>query len=102
LTDLLDRGMERLHDAGLDARVFVPPFNRFDPQQYVLAERFDAVSGGPETVALFGFRRTPLWRGEAAYVPSASPQATSPHPLPRSRRRRDSRSRTPQASHARA
>lgn len=74
LAELLDRGMERLDGIGLDPRVFVPPFNRFDAAHYdVLAERFDVVCGGPESVPLLGFHPTPLWRGDAAYLPAYAP-----------------------------
>jgi peptidoglycan/xylan/chitin deacetylase (PgdA/CDA1 family) len=74
LRDLLDAGATRLADAGVHADVFVPPFNRFSADQYdVLAERFGVVCGGPESVALFGYHRTPLWRGEAIYMPAYEP-----------------------------
>jgi hypothetical protein len=54
--------------------VFVPPFNRFDAAQYpLLADRFDVVCGGPESVALMGFHGGPLWREGAVYVPCYSP-----------------------------
>ena len=52
----------------------MPPFNRFDAEQYpALAERFSVVCGGPETVALLGFHATPLWRGDAVYMPAYAP-----------------------------
>lgn len=72
---LLEEGRARLLQAGLDPpRVFVPPFNRFDAAQYVvLAERFDVICGGPESVALMGFQGGPLWRGEAVYLPCYLP-----------------------------
>jgi peptidoglycan/xylan/chitin deacetylase (PgdA/CDA1 family) len=55
-------------------RVFVPPFNRFDAEQYpLLAKRYDVVCGGPETVRSLGFARTPQWRGEAVYLPAYPP-----------------------------
>lgn len=74
LTDLLDRGMAVLADAALDARVFVPPYNRFARVQYgVLADRFDVVCGGPESVAQMGFHPTPQVRGPAVYLPSYPP-----------------------------
>ena len=54
--------------------MFVPPFNRFDASQYdLLAERFDVVCGGPESVAMLGYHRTPLWRGQAVYMPAYEP-----------------------------
>jgi hypothetical protein len=59
---------------GLPTPVFVPPFNRFDAAQYpLLAERFEVVCGGPESVRLLGFHRTPVWQGEAVYLPSYAP-----------------------------
>jgi Uncharacterized protein conserved in bacteria (DUF2334) len=74
LSDLLDLGSERLAQAGIHPRVFAPPFNRFEARQYhELARRYDVVCGGPESVPLFGFHRTPLARGEAIYVPAYSP-----------------------------
>jgi hypothetical protein len=73
--ELLDAGAGRLEDAGLGRpRVFVPPFNRFDAAQYaVLAERFDVVCGGPESIALMGFHGGPLWREGAVYLPCYAP-----------------------------
>jgi Uncharacterized protein conserved in bacteria (DUF2334) len=72
---LLEEGREHLVQAGLGSpRVFVPPFNRFDAGQYaVLAERFDVVCGGPESIALMGFQGGPLWREDAVYVPCYQP-----------------------------
>jgi Uncharacterized protein conserved in bacteria (DUF2334) len=61
---------------GLDlpTPVFVPPFNRFDAAQYpLLAERFEVVCGGPESVRLLGWQPTPTWHGEAVYLPSYAP-----------------------------
>jgi hypothetical protein len=63
-----------LAEQALDARVFVTPYNRFTARQYpILAEQFDVVTGGPETVPLLGFHGTPLWRGGAVYLPSYAP-----------------------------
>jgi hypothetical protein len=74
LCSLLDRGREILERHGIYARVFVPPFNRFDARQYdVLAERFDVVCGGPESVSRMGFHGGPLWRGDAVYLPAYEP-----------------------------
>jgi Uncharacterized protein conserved in bacteria (DUF2334) len=70
----LEDGLRALAGLRVRPRVFVPPFNRFDPGQYdVLAGRFQVVCGGPETVALFGYHRSPLWRGQAVYMPSNPP-----------------------------
>ena len=82
LASLLDEGLETLAEAGVEAPVFVPPFNRFDARQYpALADRFDVVCGGPETVALLGFHGTPLWRGEAVYLPAYPPLYDRSGPL---------------------
>jgi hypothetical protein len=71
---LLDDGLAELAPLGLSPQIFVPPYNRFDAEQYdVLARRFAVVCGGPESVALLGFQRTPMWRGEAVYLPSYHP-----------------------------
>jgi peptidoglycan/xylan/chitin deacetylase (PgdA/CDA1 family) len=82
LAGLLDGGLEALADLGVEAPVFVPPFNRFDAGQYpALAARFEVVCGGPETVALLGFHATPLWRGEAVYLPAYPPLYDRSGPL---------------------
>lgn len=61
-------------ELGLKTPVFVPPFNRFDPGQYeLLAARFEVICGGPESIRLLGFAPTPVWRGEAVYLPSYPP-----------------------------
>ncbi len=61
-------------DLDLPTPVFVPPFNRFDAAQYpLLAERFEVVCGGPESVRLLGWQPTPAWRGAAVYLPSYKP-----------------------------
>ena len=74
LLELLERGTARLAEAGIHPRVFAPPFNRFEARQYgLLAQRYDIVCGGPETVPLLGFHRTPLWRGGAIYMPAYAP-----------------------------
>jgi hypothetical protein len=71
---LLDTGLAELEVLGLRPRVFVPPFNRFDAAQYeILARRFDVVCGGPESVGVLGFQRSPVWRGEAVYMPAYHP-----------------------------
>lgn len=71
---LIDDGLAELAPLGVSPQIFVPPYNRFDAEQYdVFARRFAVVCGGPESVALLGFQRTPLWRGEAVYLPSYYP-----------------------------
>src|SRR5947209_1395200 len=55
LAELLARGREQLRKAGIQPRVLVPPYNRFDASQWpVLADHYDVVTGGPESVSLFG------------------------------------------------
>lgn len=74
LNDLLDRALAELSAAGVDPRIFVPPYNRFDASQYdILAARFDVVCGGPESVPLLGFHPGPQWRGNAIYLPCYPP-----------------------------
>jgi hypothetical protein len=71
---LLEEGLAELAPLGIAPEVFVAPYNRFDATQYdVLARRFAVVCGGPESVGLLGFQRTPVWRGEAVYLPSYYP-----------------------------
>lgn len=70
----IDVARAAFEEPGLATPVFVPPFNRFDPAHYdLLAERFEVVCGGPESVRLLGFGPTPAWRGKAVYVPSYPP-----------------------------
>ena len=74
LAAFLDRGLEALRDLGLETRAFVPPYNRFDPWQYrTLADRFDVVAGGPESVRRIGWHRSPQWRADAVYLPAHAP-----------------------------
>jgi hypothetical protein len=71
---LLDGALGELAEMGVVPEVFVPPFNRFDAEQYgELTRRFAVVCGGPESIGLLGFHRSPLWRGEAVYLPSYFP-----------------------------
>jgi peptidoglycan/xylan/chitin deacetylase (PgdA/CDA1 family) len=75
LEALLDRAEDELaRRAGIRPRMIVPPFNRFDAEQYpALARRYAVVCGGPESVALLGFHPTPCVMGEAVYLPSYPP-----------------------------
>jgi predicted ATP-grasp superfamily ATP-dependent carboligase len=74
LAALLDGGRRRLADVGVEPRVLVPPFNRFDAAQWaVLASRYDVITGGPESVLTMGFHGGPQWRGEAVYLPCYEP-----------------------------
>lgn len=71
---LIEEGLAELAPLGIAPQVFVAPYNRFDAAQYdVLARRFEVVCGGPESVGLLGFQRTPVWLGEAVYLPSYDP-----------------------------
>jgi hypothetical protein len=74
LTERVSRAERELARLGVHPRVFIAPYNRFDAAHYgVLAERYDVVCGGPESVGCVGFQRTPLWRGPAVYMPSYPP-----------------------------
>jgi peptidoglycan/xylan/chitin deacetylase (PgdA/CDA1 family) len=69
----LDVALGIFAELGLETPIFVPPFNRFDASQYeALAERFEIVCGGPESVRLLGFI-PPGWLGGALYLPSYRP-----------------------------
>jgi hypothetical protein len=71
---VVDAGREALRGLGIEPLVFVPPFNRFDPEHYpVLAERFAVICGGPETVPRLGFHYGPQWRDGAVYLPCYAP-----------------------------
>jgi hypothetical protein len=71
---LLDAGLAELAPLGIHPEVFVAPYNRFDASQFAqLAERFDVVCGGPESIGRMGFQRTPQWRCDAVYLPSYAP-----------------------------
>jgi hypothetical protein len=71
---LIDEALAELARHGIEPNVFVPPFNRFDARQLRwLARRFAVVCGGPESIGLMGFQRTPKWFGEAVYLPSYAP-----------------------------
>ncbi len=70
----IDAALACFAPLGIEIPVFVPPFNRFAAAQYeLLAERFEVVCGGPESIRLLGFGPTPAWRGEAVYMPSYQP-----------------------------
>jgi hypothetical protein len=74
LGERLDVALAELEEARLRPRVFVPPFNRFDAKRWAtLAERFDVICGGPESVTRMGFHHTPLARRGAVYLPCYPP-----------------------------
>jgi hypothetical protein len=71
---LLDNALAELAPHGIRPEVFVPPYNRFDAGQFdALAQRFQIVCGGPESIGMMGFHRTPQWRGQTVYLPSYLP-----------------------------
>ena len=71
---LLDDGLAELARHEIHPDVFIPPYNRFDASQLgALAGRFAIVCGGPESIGLMGFQRSPQWRGETVYMPSYAP-----------------------------
>jgi hypothetical protein len=74
LAQVLEAGRRALAEVDITTRVLVPPHNRFDASQWpALAARYDVVTGGPESVVLFGFHGGPLWRGDAVYLPCYPP-----------------------------
>ncbi len=74
LRERLSLADDALRPACEPARVFVPPWNRFEARQWpVLAQRFDIVCGGPESVMQIGFHGAPTWWGDAVYLPSYAP-----------------------------
>lgn len=71
---LLDDALAELDRHGVYPDVFVAPYNRFDASQWpALAARFPIVCGGPESIRRIGFQRTPVWRGDAVYLPAYAP-----------------------------
>lgn len=75
LGNLLDEGADALSAAGIDpTRIMVPPFNRFSATQLpVFAERFEVLTGGPESVRFMGGFEGPCWIGDLVYVPTMPP-----------------------------
>ena len=72
--EALDRGRRALWADGISPRIFVPPFNRFGRSQWAaLAERYEVICGGPESISLLGMQGGPLWHGNAAYLPCYEP-----------------------------
>jgi hypothetical protein len=70
----IDLALSILAEIEIETPVFVPPFNRFDAAQYApLAERFEVVCGGPESIRLLGFQPSPVRLGNAVYLPSYAP-----------------------------
>lgn len=74
LVGLLNAGRQRLAAVGIEPRILVPPFNRFDAGQWdTLAALYDVITGGPESVLTLGFHGGPQWRGGAVYLPCYEP-----------------------------
>lgn len=74
LADRLDRAAALVAALGIRTRVLVPPFNRFEAQQFgTLARHHDVVCAGPETVPVLGLRPGPGWWGDAVLLPSYPP-----------------------------
>lgn len=74
LAHRLDEGLEVFGELGARPRVLVPPWNRFGAEQWpVLASRFDVITGGPESVRHMGLQPSPVWHGDAVYLPSYEP-----------------------------
>jgi Uncharacterized protein conserved in bacteria (DUF2334) len=72
--ELLDRGLHAMHAHGMQTNIFIPPFNRFAYAQWPsLAERYAIICGGPETIALVGFKGGPAWHGDSVYLPAYPP-----------------------------
>jgi hypothetical protein len=56
---------------GFSTSVFVAPYNTYDPYTVaILAKRFAAMCGGPESVHSFGYRAGPSSFMRSVYVPS--------------------------------
>ena len=71
---LLDTGRRILTEIGLETSVFVPPFNRFEAEQWeLLADRYTVITGGPESVPLLGALPSPSWWGDAVFLPCYPP-----------------------------
>lgn len=70
---LIEQGLAELDEIQIEPAVFVAPYNRFDARQLpVLAERFEVLCGGPESVSALGLQ--PMRRlGETCYLPSYRP-----------------------------
>lgn len=74
LEERLDASDAVLRRLGAEPRAFVPPFNRFSAGQFgALADRYEIVCAGPETVMQMGFQPTPQARRGTVYVPSYAP-----------------------------
>jgi hypothetical protein len=67
----LDRAHALLVGHGVAPDVFVPPAEELDAAHYpLLAKRFAVITGDAGTVPTLGWHPTPLWRGDAVYMPA--------------------------------
>ena len=67
----LERAESYLREQGLRTTGFVAPYNSYDPFTVsVLAERYELLCGGPESVTAIGYRLGPSFLMQRLYVPS--------------------------------
>lgn len=72
----LDEADAVLARYGMAPDVLVPPDGRVNLRRYrALAERYTVICGSPGSVGTMGFHRTPLWRGDAVWMPAHPPLA---------------------------
>ena len=95
LNEFLDRVDRGLGGPWISPHAFRPSFDRFDARQYpLLAGRYTVVCGGPATVTVLGFRRSPVGLRGGVYLPSLfAPLRSSRDVLPAVKRRCRSRRR---------
>lgn len=75
----LDAATAALRDAAMRADVLAPTPGTLRAADYAAAaQRFDVIAGGPEDVRHMGFHGTPLWRGDAVWLPAHPPLAGRP------------------------
>jgi Uncharacterized protein conserved in bacteria (DUF2334) len=74
LAQRLDRAAAQLAEVAIRPEVFVPPFGRIGWKQWgVLAARYPVVAAGGASLTTMGYHDTPLWRGEAVWMPTYAP-----------------------------
>lgn len=74
LGERLDLAAEELAQAAIRPDVFVPPFDRFGWRQWdVIAERYQVITAGHDSVDAIGYHDGPLWRGSAVWLPAYTP-----------------------------
>jgi diadenosine tetraphosphate (Ap4A) HIT family hydrolase len=75
----LDEADAVLARYGIAPDVLVAPGGRVHLRRFrALAERYTVICGGPGSVDHMGFHRTPLWRGDAVWMPTYAPLAGPP------------------------